>query len=319
MYSPNLIAGPIGPFLEAQPVMILDGGLATELEARGCDLSDDLWSARLLMDRPELIGDIHREYLRSGADCIVTASYQATFEGFASQGLDREQSIGLLVRSVELACEARDSFWAEPCHRRRRLKPLVAASVGPYGAFLADGSEFSGDYRLDEGDLEQFHAARWEVLASSSADLLACETLPSRAESRALRRLLEASEGVYAWFSFSCGSGSSLNDGSPIDEVAAELEDCPQVVAVGVNCTPPEHIASLVDAVKRGTSKPIVVYPNSGERWDAGRRAWRARNPGEASWLSGCGLWRQRGARLIGGCCRTRPAEIATLRRTLLG
>jgi len=298
--------------------MILDGGLATELEARGCDLSDELWSARLLMDQPDLIRDVHSEYLRVGADCVVSASYQATLEGFASRGLTREESIELLERSVELATEARDAFWADPSNRHHRLKPLVAASIGPYGAYLADGSEFRGDYGLGQDELEDFHRARWEILASCGADLLACETLPSRSEGRALRRLLEASAGVYAWFSFSCGNGLSLNDGSPIDAVAAELEDCPQIVAVGVNCTPPRYISSLIDGVRQGTSKPVIVYPNSGELWDADKRVWLSREPAEDSLLACCHHWARQGSRLIGGCCRTGPVEIEALRRSLL-
>jgi len=299
--------------------MILDGGLATELEARGCDLSDDLWSARVLMDEPDLIRDVHLDYLRAGADCVVSASYQATFEGFAKRGLDRDQSIELLGRSVELAREARDVFWADPANRRHRLRPLVAASIGPYGAFLADGSEFSGDYDLDEGKLEEFHRARWKILASCGADLLACETLPSRSEGRALLRLLEASRGVYAWFSFSCANGSNLHDGSPIDEVVAELEESPRVVAVGINCTPPRFISPLVQAVRRGTSKPVVVYPNSGEPWDADSRAWQVRDADEPTWFSQSGVWAQQGAQLVGGCCRTSPADIKVLRESLLG
>jgi homocysteine S-methyltransferase len=196
---------------------------------------------------------------------------------------------------------------------------LVAASVGPYGAFLADGSEFRGDYGLDEQELEDFHRARWTILAASGADLLACETLPSRLEARVLRRLLEETPGVQAWFSFGCRDGRSLNDGSPIDEVAAELDDCPQVVAVGVNCTAPQHLSSLLERVRLGTSKPAVVYPNSGELWDADNRNWQARAAGGPSWLVGCDDWVRRGARLIGGCCRTSPGDIEQLRRCLVG
>ena len=319
MRPTSTLSIPLKSFLESDQLLILDGGLATELEARGCDLSDDLWSARLLMDQPDLIRDVHLEYLRAGADCVVSASYQATCEGFTKRGLSRSASMGLIERSVDLAKEARDEFWLDPANRRRRLQPLVAASVGPYGAFLADGSEFRGDYGLDEEQLEDFHRSRWELLASSGADLLACETIPSRLEARALRRLLEATPGVQAWFSFSCGDGRCLSDGSPIDEVAAELESCPQVVAVGVNCTAPKYLSSLLERIRLGTSKPAVVYPNSGEIWDANTRSWRLQDASGPALLTCCHDWVRQGARLIGGCCRTRPRDIETLRRSLLG
>ncbi len=319
MQPTTTLSNPLDRFLGSDQLVILDGGLATELEARGCDLADDLWSARLLMDRPGLIRDVHLEYLRAGADCVISASYQATLEGFAKRGLSRSSAADLIRRSVVLAREARDGFWADLTNRRHRLEPLVAASVGPYGAFLADGSEFRGDYGLDEQELEDFHRDRWKILAASGADLLACETLPSRLEARALRRLLEQTPGVQAWFSFGCRDGLSLNDGSPIDEVAAELDSCPQIVAVGVNCTAPQYISSLLERVRLGTSKPAVVYPNSGELWDADNRNWRPRAADGPSWLTGGGDWIRRGARLIGGCCRTGPREIETLRRSLLG
>lgn len=308
---------PIDSFLVSGGVLILDGGLATELEARGCDLADELWSARLLIDQPDLVQEVHLAYLRAGADCIVSASYQATIEGFGRRGLTRQEALRLLETSVELACQARDAFWAEPENRRGRLKPLVAASVGPYGAYLADGSEFRGDYGMDERALWEFHRDRWEALASSGADLMACETLPSWVEARALRRLVEATPSTAAWFSFSCRDGRHLSDGSPIERVAAELEAAPQIVALGVNCTRPRFISSLLDRLRQGTSKPLVVYPNSGELWDAEERRWTSAQSDEPSLLSSCGDWVRQGARLIGGCCRTGPADIERLRRSL--
>ncbi len=294
--------------------MILDGGLATELEARGCDLHDDLWSARVLLEEPDLIRRVHLDYLRSGADCVVSASYQATFEGFKRRRLSTEDAKRLLRRSVELARQARDFFWEEEPPETQRLEPLVAASVGPYGAYLADGSEFRGDYDLDQRGLEDFHRDRWQVLAGSQADLLACETLPSWPEARALRRLLERTDGAVAWFSFSCDSPTSLCDGSPIARVVEELEDCSQIVAIGVNCTPPVYISGLIDEVRQATAKPIVVYPNAGERWDSASGTWQPRSASQLPWSAQCADWLERGARLIGGCCRTTPEDIARLR-----
>lgn len=308
---------PIQHFLGSQRVMILDGGLATELEARGCDLSDDLWSARVLIEQPERIRQVHLEYLSAGADCIISSSYQATFEGLTSRGLTRQAAVEVMRLAVGLALQARDEFWSVGENRVGRLRPLVAASVGPYGAYLADGSEFRGNYCLSEAELLQFHRDRWQILATSGADLLACETLPSRPEARALRRLLEATPGAWAWFSFSCADAEHLNDGTSLEAMVRELDDCPQIVALGINCTAPQHIAGLLTRLRKGTEKPAVVYPNSGEEWDGEKRIWVRDRTSVSSWVS-CGAdWLSLGARLIGGCCRTTPRDIGQLRRLL--
>ena len=298
--------------------MILDGGLATELEANGADLSDELWSARLLMDEPDLIRKVHLDYLDAGADCIASASYQATIEGFVGRGLTAAGARELIERSVALARDARDEYWSLSANRVRRLEPLVAASVGPYGAYLADGSEFRGNYGLSIEELQSFHRHRWEILASAGADILACETLPSRPEALALRGLLEKTPEASAWFSFSCVSGQHISDGSRIEKVVSELDDCSQIVAIGVNCTSPRLIEDLTRALQRATDKPVVVYPNSGEGWDAIGRCWVRAEEGIATLDSAAELWLEAGARILGGCCRTRPEDIRQLRRRLL-
>ena len=304
--------------LRHQGVLILDGGLATELENRGHDLGDDLWSARLLVDDPESIRRLHLDYLEAGADCIVSASYQASVPGFRRRGLSAGEAEGLLRRSVELALSARDEFWAEPANRAGRLRPLVAAGVGPYGAWLADGSEYRGDYDLDEAGLGEFHRRRLAVLADCGADLIACETIPSAREARVLAALLEATTGRGAWMSFSCRNGKEISDGTSITDVASQIQRSPAVAAIGVNCTAPRHLPSLIAALRRVTSKPIVAYPNSGERYDAGSKRWR---PGErVTELADSAVgWVERGASIIGGCCRTGPEDIRRLRRALLG
>ncbi len=314
----RLSANPIEPFLERQGVAILDGGLATELEARGFDLADDLWSARLLRDDPEALRRLHLDYLEAGADCVTGASYQATLPGFLRQGSSEREATRLLRRSVELAREARDGFWSEPGNRRGRLRPLVAASVGPYGAYLADGSEYTGDYDLDEQALAVFHRRRLEVLAGAGADLLACETIPSRAEARALVRVLEATPGPPAWMTFSCRDARRISDGTDLAAVAAEVAGCGRLVAVGVNCTAPRHVSGLIERLLRATRKPIAVYPNSGEAWDAAARRWvgLASPLDLGSWSK---EWRRAGARLIGGCCRTGPEHVRQIRERLLG
>lgn len=301
-------------FLDQSEVMILDGGLATELEARGFDLNDELWSARLLLEMPEAIRQVHIDYLKAGADCLISASYQATIPGFTKRGLSESEADALLRRSVALALEARDLFWADPINRHGRLRPLVAASIGPYGAYLADGSEYNGRYDLDEAALVDFHRPRWHILADSGADLLACETIPSYVEVRALAHLLSETAAVYAWFSFSCRDGRHIHDGTPLVDCVALLRDVERVAAVGVNCTPPQYIPSLIAEIGRETDKPIVVYPNSGEQYDAGNNRWSG--TAVATDFAAASLtWRAAGASLIGGCCRTGPQHIQQISR----
>ena len=307
---------PIRAFLEREGFLVVDGGLATELEALGCDLSDELWSARALLDAPDAVRAVHRRYLEAGADCIATATYQATFEGFAARGLDASDTARLLERSVEIAVSARDEFVADRtagvAEPTDRLRPLVAASVGPYGAFLADGSEYRGDYGLSAAELYDFHARRWEVLAETEADVLACETTPSVEETRAYCRLAAVSHRP-TWVSFQCRDGAHLADGTPVEAAVALCDAEPHVVAVGVNCTDPGLTVSLIEAARRATGKPILVYPNSGEAWDAEAKCWTgAANP--VDWARSAAEWRAAGADGVGGCCRVGPSAIAAIR-----
>ena len=306
---------PIQPFVDRHGAFVLDGGLATQLEARGQDLSDALWSARLLLDDPQAIRQVHADYLWAGADCIITASYQATIPGFETRGLTTDQARALIDLAVELAVEERDRYWSQlaETERAQRLRPLVAASVGPYAAYRADGSEYTGNYDLDEDGLLTFHRQRWDLLSGSTADILACETIPVFDEARALARLLDKTPGRYAWFSFTCRDGEHIVDGTPISECASYLSQFERVAAIGVNCTPPHYMPSLIKEVRRVTNKPVIVYPNSGELYDAEHHLWRGESvPAEFGTFSR--EWRKIGAAAIGGCCRTTPAHIRQIR-----
>lgn len=308
----NPVVNPIEHILREYPVIVLDGALATELERYGCDLNDRLWSAKVLLDRPELIQQVHLDYLAAGADCVTTASYQATVEGFMSTGLSEAEALQAIQQSVRIAVQARDEFWGQVENRSRRPKPLVAASVGPYGAFLADGSEYRGDYRLTEAELAEFHRPRMEALVAAGADLLACETIPSLAEAKAIVQLLESFPHMCAWISFSARDGLHISDGHAVAECAAWLDTQPQVVATGINCTPPQHIPSLIREICTWTKKPVIVYPNSGESYDAISKKWGGGSDKEAYGVEARG-WYECGARLIGGCCRTTPADIRAI------
>lgn len=292
-------------------MLILDGALATELEARGCNLADTLWSAKVLMEDPQLIYQVHYDYFAAGARCAITASYQATPQGFAARGLDEAQSLALIRQSVALAQRARADYLAQ----QGNAQPLlVAGSVGPYGAYLADGSEYRGDYMLPQKEMQAFHRPRVAALVASGVDLLACETLPSFAEARALVALLAEFPAASAWFSFTLRDAGHISDGTPLADVAALLNSAPQVAAFGINCVALESVTPALRQLQALTDKPLVVYPNSGEEYDVQSKSWH-------SAPSGCALhdkldeWRRAGARLIGGCCRTTPQDIAALVR----
>jgi homocysteine S-methyltransferase len=293
--------------------ILLDGGLSNQLEAQGADLSDRLWSARLLADDPGQITAAHLAYYRAGARVATTASYQATFEGFERRGLTHAEAASLLRRSVDLAIAARAAADAEDAAAgAARVRRFVAASVGPYGAMLADGSEYRGRYGRTVAELADFHRERLAVLAGTPCDVLACETIPEVEEAAAIAQLLSETPGAAAWISFSCRDGAHLNSGAPIEEGVAAVADRPGVVAVGVNCTPAEHVDELIRRIRAATALPIVVYPNSGEGWDAAARRWTGTGQGRVD-ATAVRRWRALGAGIIGGCCRVGPDQIAAL------
>jgi len=295
--------------LAVQDVIVLDGAFATELEACGFSVDDALWSAKALFERPDLVREVHLDYLRAGADVVTSASYQATVEGFMKRGFSKEEAAALIQKSIQLAQEARDLYLAEREGNGR--VPFVAASVGPYGAYLADGSEYRGDYGIDEDALVAFHAERLALLAEEKPDLLACETLPCLVEARAIVRALRQEDiRIPAWFSFSCRNGAEISDGMEIAVCARWLDTVPEAAAIGLNCTAPQYVESLIGEIRRETTKPIVVYPNSGETYDASDKSWHG---AAEDFGTIARRWRTAGARLIGGCCRTTPREIADI------
>jgi homocysteine S-methyltransferase len=309
---------PLLAHLGKQAAVILDAGLATALESQGHILTDELWSARILIDRPDAIRQVHIDFLEAGADCITTSSYQASLPGFSRAGLTVAEGERLLRRSVALAVEARDAFWSKASNRRHRLRPLVAASIGPYGAFLADGSEYTGRYGISDDELLGFHRARWEILNQCEVDLFACETIPSRQEARVLLRLLGETRGRWAWMSFSCRDQAHLCDGSRIRDVAGDCDAGSRVAAVGVNCSFPGHIDGLIAEIRKGSGKPIIVYPNSGDCYDAESKDWLP-SPQPFDLESASVGWLKSGASCIGGCCRVHSADITGIRRRLIG
>ncbi|MDA2452346.1 homocysteine S-methyltransferase [Bacillus cereus] len=299
---------PIEAILSQHSIMILDGALATELEAHGCNLDDPLWSARVLLENPELIYQVHLDYFRAGADCAITASYQATISGFSARGIQEQEALELIKKTVLLARRARDDFWMENT-QTNRPKPLVVASVGPYGAYLADGSEYVGNYGVTDKTLADFHRSRMSALIEAGADLLAFETIPSLQEARVLDTLLREFPETYAWLSFSLKNEKEISEGKKLVECARAFEKSEQIVAIGINCAPVTVVTGAIQALRENTKKPIIVYPNSGETYNPETKTWHGHEQCNTLNIQS-EEWYQAGARLIGGCCRTTPYHI---------
>jgi len=299
---------PFDDVLARDGVVVLDGGLGTELGRRGEDLRDPLWSARVLLESPELVRDVHSEYFAAGADVAISASYQASFPGLARRGLDRDAAADVLRRSVELA---RDAARDAPGER------LVAASIGPYGAYLGNGAEYRGDYDIGEAELREFHLPRLEALAEAEPDVFAVETIPSIAEARAIVGALEHVPDIPAWLSFSCRDGAHICDGTPFEQAVEAADSAPSVVAVGVNCTSPLHMTALVEIAAARTDRPVVCYPNRGAFWNPLRKQWVDPPRQDARPSLRPLEWRDAGARLIGGCCGTTPEDVSGIANAL--
>ena len=296
--------------LEQGNPVILDGGMGSELARHGHDISSSLWSAELLINNPQAIYDVHRSYLDAGAQIITSASYQASLPGLVAMGLSTQRAKELVMQSVEIAKSACRDFHAQ--NPDCGYQTLVAASIGPYGAYLADGSEYRGNYGISDHMLHEFHQQRLVWLDQSAADVLACETIPDIAEAAVLAELLRKVD-TPAWVSFSCADGLHINDGSLLREAVAQFEGHANLMALGVNCTSPQFITSLIGEIKSVLNNmAIVVYPNSGERYDAMQKSWvGTETPLECA--QAAGDWYQAGATIIGGCCRMGPAHIAEM------
>lgn len=301
---------PLDDLLKERGVLVLDGGLATELERQGHDLDHDLWSARFLLEDPDSIAAVHRAYLEAGADVITTAAYQASIPGLMEIGLNARQARTAYMDALRIARGVCDEFSAQ--------KRFVAASIGPYGAFLADGAEYRGHYAASDAQIEAFHRPRIELLAEATErgegpDLLAIETIPSVPEARLILRILKNYPKLCAWLSFTC-SGTETCEGQPIESCAELCEDVPQILAVGVNCSSPLDMPELLARLLAASSKPLVCYPNSGESYEAQSRSWSGASVFTKS-EDEPREWLRRGVKLIGGCCRTTPKDIAQLVR----
>jgi homocysteine S-methyltransferase len=295
--------------LNFRAIRVLDGAMATELEHRGCNIYGPLWSAHVLDQSPATIAAVHFDYLHAGADCISTASYQVSTLGYRELGRPAADAVRALRQSVDLAVQARVAY-----ARQSPRRVWIAASLGPYGAALHNGAEYHGRYRIGFDDLVAFHAERFAILADTEADLLAVETIPSLAEAEAILLALAEFQALTAWISFTCRDAVHVAHGETLRDCVDTLTASPQIAAIGINCTAPQHVEALIAEARLGCrdQKPVIVYPNSGETWDAAARTWRGTsNPSDYSALAR--TWYAVGTQAVGGCCRTGPAHIAAV------
>lgn len=300
-------------FVSKRPYVVLDGALATELEARGCDLNSALWSAETLIHKPELIYQVHLDYFMAGADVAITSSYQASVAGLQKHGLSGSEAHNLVKKSAELAQKAR----AEMVRLDSSRQCFIAGSIGPYGAFLSDGSEYTGTYRITSEEMKNFHRPRISALVEAGVDVLAFETIPSVHEAQDLLELLLEFPGTVCWFSFTLKDEDSLSDGTPISKVLGLLGDCPQVVAVGINCIPEDLVSKALKTMSTFATKPLIAYPNSGEIYDAVSKTWSGRRAQGKDLNARVKEWYSLGGKITGGCCRTTPDDIRTIKNAL--
>ena len=290
--------------LDTRGVMVIDGSMATALENKGLDLTHKLWTARALAEDPEQVKQVHIDYFRAGADCGITCSYQASIPGLMSCGYTEKEAEDLIRRSVELFLEARGEWWEKEGRTAGRVWPLCLAGMGPYGAYLADGSEYTGAYQVSDDELIAFHARRAKLLLDAGADILLFETQPALHEVLLEAQIAEDMGADY-WVSFSCRDGKHNGKGEPVAECAAALShDHPHLKMIGVNCTKPEYIESLIHALRTGTELPIAVYPNSGEVYDPVTKTWTHAG-GELDFGTYALRYMAAGASAVGGCCTT--------------
>ncbi|KAF2770969.1 Homocysteine S-methyltransferase [Teratosphaeria nubilosa] len=306
--------------LRKRGTLIIDGALATELEARGLNLNHALWSGKVLRDQPEVIQQVHVDYYIAGADIAITASYQTSMIGLREHfGLPEAEAVELIKRSVRLAQRARcEAYQSGRIEKTRRL--FVAGSVGPYGAYLADGSEYRGDYQRSKEKFKDFHRPRMQALVDAAVCLLAIETMPNMAEIEAVVEMLAEEKifrDVVAWISVTIKDAEHLSDGTPLEDVLALVRQAPNVVAIGVNCIPTElvepclkHLSSLQVPEHE---VPLLCYPNSGEVWDAVTKTWSGKQGEGGGLAEQARRWRDAGAKLVGGCCRTGPGDVEVI------
>lgn len=295
--------------LDKSGIIVIDGSMSTALERLGCDLNDSLWTAKALVSQSELVRQVHLDYFRAGADCGITNSYQATIPGLTARGYTLAEAERIISSSVEVFLDARQGWWESEGRSNGRAYPLCLGSVGPYGAYLADGSEYRGNYGIPKSELRDFHRRRMELLWQAGADLLLIETLPSLEEALIAADIAEELEADY-WVSFSCKDSSHIHEGDLLRYCATALAaGHPHLKMIGVNCMPPQFAEHLISQLRASCPLPVAVYPNSGEVYDPVTKTWHGNRDGMA-FGDYARRWMRAGAAAVGGCCRTVDSHI---------
>lgn len=307
-----MMGGKIQKLLEETGKFVIDGSMSSALEEMGCDLNDSLWTAKVLLQEPELIKEVHKYYFRAGADCGITCTYQATVDGFMRKGLSRKAAEDTIRNAVRLFLEARDEWWNEEEHHDRAY-PLCLGSVGPYGACLADGSEYRGNYGISRDELKDFHETQIRLVHEGGADVILCETVPSLEEALIQSEICEE-KGLEYWISFNCQDVHRTCEGQEIGACAEALRDRPHLQMIGVNCTMPQYVESLIREMVEKGDRPVAAYPNNGSVYDPVTKTWRAPEAWQGFYSYALSYYRA-GAAAVGGCCTTLAPEISAARR----
>ena len=293
--------------------LVIDGGISNELEALGCDLNHDLWTSRLLDSDEEAIRQVHLNYMRAGAQCVASASYQASIPGLMNHGYSHEEARSLIQKSISLVSEARTTFYEENDNHH---EVNIVGSIGPYGAYLADGSEYKGNYGLTHDQLNDFHEERLQLFIESDADIIAFETIPDYTEAQVIAQLSQ-NISKPSWISFSCKDDHHISDGTPLSECGQLFRSHPSVFAIGANCIPPDYVPGVLNTLKENVgNKKIIIYPNSGGHYDSNGKKWYA-NDEKFALKNHADEWINLGADILGGCCKIGAEEIGELKEYL--
>lgn len=298
--------------LDQGPV-VLDGAMATELEKRGVATDSALWSATAMLDHPDAIAAVHQSYFAAGAQIAITNTYQANVPAFVKAGIAAKKARQLIQQAVQIAKDARADYAAS----HPGFQAVIAGSIGSYGAYLADGSEYTGKYHLEPAAYQEFHRERLVLITGVGVDLMALETMPKLEEVQALVDLLTKTHPQQKfWVSFSIADPQTLCDGTPLAEAAQWVAQQLNAVAVGVNCTALENITPALKTLASAVDLPLIVYPNSGDQYDPTTKTWQ-RTARSHQFDDYVGDWLANGAQIVGGCCRTTPHDIATVSRIM--
>lgn len=313
--------GRLKDYLTEGKILILDGALGTEIENRGYNISNKLWSATYLVKNNNIISQIHLDYLKAGADIITTSSYQATLKGLIQElNFSESKAKDLIALTVKLAKIARDDFWEslDEKHKEKRLYPLIGGDIGPYAAYLADGSEYTGIYPENNIDFKAFHRERIAILIENGVDFLIIETIPNQKETIEIIELLEEEfPTIDAYLSLTLKEPNTITDGTLFTDLIEKVNHSSQIVAVGANCCSPKFISPTLKKLKPLTSKPFVIYPNSGETYNGSTKTWSSSSNNYENFFEEVSNWVHLGTQIVGGCCRTRPSDIKKIRTNL--